>query len=294
MAERSRKFWRLRLGSVWRSRLERLLGRRGRAEQVRYSERSMRIPNFRLDGKVALVTGSSKGLGRAMAFALGRAGARVAFNYLHSEAAANATFQAYREAGLEGGLFRHDVIDPRGVRHLCAEVAGALGPIDILVVNATPAQPLKPIEQYDWDFYQEMLDFFVKSPFLLTREVLPHMKSKRWGRIINITSEVFERAVAPFSAYVAAKGAQNGWMRSMATELAPFGITSNAIAPGWIPVERHEQDPPEMKEAYRRGVPMGHMGVPEDLDGAILLLASEASDFITGQTIHVNGGTTTY
>jgi 3-oxoacyl-[acyl-carrier protein] reductase len=93
----------------------------------------------------------------------------------------------------------------------------------------------------DWAFYQAMLDFFVKSPFLLARACLPHMKQQRWGRIINIGSEVVQRGVPNFTAYVAAKGGQNGFHRSLATELAPFGITVNMISPGWIPVERHEK-----------------------------------------------------
>jgi 3-oxoacyl-[acyl-carrier protein] reductase len=138
-----------------------------------------------------------------------------------------------------------------------------------------------------------MLDFFIKSPFLLTRRTLPHMKQQPWGRIINIGSEVFERGVPNFSAYVAAKGGQNGWTRSMAGELAPFGITVNMIAPGWIPVERHEHDPQEAKDGYRALIPVDRWGVPADLAGAVTLLASEASSFITGQTIHVNGGMTT-
>ena len=254
----------------------------------------MKSPNFSLAGKVALVTGSTRGLGKAMAFALGSAGAKVAFNYANDHAWAERTFAEYRAEGFEGGLFRGSVIDEAEVDAMVASIARELGPVDILVLNATPAQPLKPIEEYDWAFHQSMLDFFVKSPYLLALATLPHMKRQRWGRIVNITSEVFQRGAAPFSAYVAAKGAQCGWMRSMATELAPFGITSNAIAPGWIPVERHEHDPAEMKESYRQGVPMGEMGVPEDLDGAVVFLASGASRFVTGQTIHVNGGTTVY
>ena len=252
----------------------------------------MKAPDFRLDGKVALVTGSSKGLGKAMAFALGAAGAKVAFNYANDQAWAERTFTEYRAQGHAGGLYRASVIDEGEVNRMVADIGRDLGGVDILVVNATPAQPLKPIEQYDWAFYQQMLDFFVKSPYLLTRAVLPHMKARKSGRIINITSEVFNRGVAPFSAYVAAKGAQVGWSRSMANELAPFGITVNMIAPGWIPVERHANDPEHEKEAYRRLIPMARWGIPEDCGGAAVFLASDAASFITGQDLHVNGGMT--
>ena len=140
------------------------------------------------------------------------------------------------------------------------EVRDTLGPIDILVLNATPDQPQRPIEEYDWAFFQQMLDFFVKSPYLLTRACLPHMKAQKFGRIINITSEVFDVGVSPFTAYVAAKGAQTGFTRSLARELAPCGITVNNVAPGWIPVERHEKDPQSDKDAYlarRAGRPLG-------------------------------------
>ena len=252
----------------------------------------MHAPNYNLNGKVALVTGSSKGLGKAMAFALGAAGAKVAFNYANGKDFAEQTFAEFKAEGFTGGLYRANVIDPGEVKSLCAQIAKELGPIDIVIPNATPAQPLKPIEQYDWEFYQSMYDFFVKSPYLLTREVLPHMKRQKWGRIINITSEVFSRGVAPFSAYVAAKGGQIGWSRSMANELAPFGITVNMIAPGWIPVERHANDPEHEKESYRRLIPMGRWGIPQDLAGTVVFLASESSNFVTGQDIHVNGGMT--
>lgn len=137
-----------------------------------------------------------------------------------------------------------------------------------------------------------MLDFFIKSPFLLTRRALPHMKQKKWGRIINITSEVFQRSVAPFSAYVAAKGGQIGWSRSMASELAPFGITVNMVAPGWIPVERHENDPQAEKDAYRAIIPADRWGTPQDVADAVLYFASDEASFVTGQTLCVNGGLT--
>ena len=125
-----------------------------------------------------------------------------------------------------------------------------------------------------------------------TRRGLAAMKRQRWGRIINITSEVFARALGSFSAYVAAKGGQIGWSRSMATELAPHGITVNTVAPGWIPVERHEKDPQEEKDAYFRLIPMGRWGVPEDVAGAVTYFASAEAAFVTGQTLCVNGGMT--
>jgi 3-oxoacyl-[acyl-carrier protein] reductase len=250
------------------------------------------LERFSLRGRVALVTGSTTGLGKAMAMALGAAGARVAMNYANSSKRAELAFAEFQSAGYKGRLFRASVIDEAEVGRVTGEIADQLGPIDILVLNATPAQPQKPIEEYDWDFYQSMLDFFVKSPYLLTRATLPHLKKQRWGRIINIGSEVFQIGRPNFSAYVAAKGAQNGWTRSMSTELAPFGITVNMISPGWIPVERHKNDPPEQKAAYLATVPAGRWGVPDDLGGVVTLLAGDAGSFISGQNICVNGGLT--
>jgi 3-oxoacyl-[acyl-carrier protein] reductase len=175
---------------------------------------------------------------------------------------------------------------------MITEIEKTLGPVDILVINATCDQPHKRIEDYDWEFYQTMLDFFVKSPFLLTRACLPHMKHQRWGRIINIGTEGLLRGVPHFSGYIAAKGGQNGFHRSLATELAPFGITVNMVSPGWILVERHEKDPQSQKDAYHALIPAQRWGVPEDLAGTLIYLASNASNFVTGQNIAVNGGMT--
>lgn len=247
---------------------------------------------FSLAGRVALVTGSSKGLGKAIALGLGRAGAKVAINYQNNTAKAEATAEELRRAGCKVALVRANVIDAADVQRLCGTVAKELGPIDILVPNATPDQPQRPIEQYDWEFYQSMIDFFLKSPYLLTRATLPHMKQQKFGRIINITSEVFHQSVGNFSAYVAAKGAQIGWSRSMATELAPHGITVNTIAPGWIPVERHEKDPQEVKDAYLASIPARRWGTPEDVANAAVYYASTEAAFVTGQTLCVNGGAT--
>jgi 3-oxoacyl-[acyl-carrier protein] reductase len=248
--------------------------------------------SFQLDGHVALVTGSTTGLGKGIALALARAGAGVAMNFCNNAARAEIGFSELLATGGRCVLVRGNVTDPAEVRRIVSEVEQTLGKIDLLVPNATPDQPLRPIEEYDWDFYQSMIDFFVKSPYLLTRAVLPAMKAKRWGRIITICSEVFQRGVAPFSAYVAAKGGQIGWSRSMATELAPFGVTVNMVNPGWIPVERHEKDPAEMKDAYLATIPMNRWGTPRDVGEAVVYFASEEASFITGQTLLVNGGRT--
>ncbi len=249
---------------------------------------------FTLEGRTALITGSTKGLGKTMAFALGRAGAKVALNYFHDSEKAEETLTEFKALGLVGMVYQADVTDETEVNALVKKVEADLGGVDILVLNATPDQPHKAIEDYDWEFYQSMLDFFIKSPFLLTRGVLAHMKAQKWGRIINIGSEVFHLGVPNFSAYVAAKGGQNGWSRSMSRELIPFGINVNMISPGWIPVERHVKDPQSVKDQYLREVPAGRWGFPQDLEGVITFLASESSSFIVGQNIHVNGGMTVF
>jgi 3-oxoacyl-[acyl-carrier protein] reductase len=248
--------------------------------------------SFSLAGHTALVTGSTTGLGKAVALQLGRAGAKVAVNYFNNTQRAEKAMGEFKKAGVESLLVRGNASTEEGVAGIFDDIEKRLGPVDIVVINATPDQPHKAIEEYDWDFYQSMLDFFIKSPYLLARRALPNMKQRKWGRLVNITSEVFHRSVGNFSAYVAAKGGQIGWSRSMATELAPFGITVNTIAPGWIPVERHEKDPQAAKDAYLAQIPMGRWGKPLDVAYAAQYLASEEASFVTGQTICVNGGLT--
>lgn len=247
---------------------------------------------FSLANHVAIVTGSSTGLGKAIALAIGKAGAKVALNYFNNQVRAEKTFAEFQQAKIDCIMVRCDVTTPEGIEHLYKETEAKLGKPDILVPNATCEQPLKPIEEYDWKFHQAMVDFFIKSPFLLTQRGLAHMKQKKWGRIISITSEVYHRAVAPFTAYVAAKGGQTGWSRSLSRELAPFGITVNAVAPGWIPVERHADVPQQEKNDYFKLIPAGRWGVPMDIAWACLFFASEEASFITGQTLCVNGGMT--
>lgn len=247
---------------------------------------------FSLEGHVAIITGNSSGLGKGIGLALGEAGASVPVNFSHNAARAEETLVEYQQAGIKTCLIQADATSAEGIDRLFCETEKQLGMPDILVPNATCDQPQLPIEQYDWEFYQQMIDFFIKSPFLMTQRGLAHMKAQKWGRIINIVSEVYHRSVSPFSAYVAAKGGQIGWTRSMASELASWGITVNMVAPGWIPTERHENDPQQAKDAYLALVPMGRWGVPRDIGDAVLYLASDEASFVSGQTLCVNGALT--
>ena len=247
---------------------------------------------FSLLNKVALVTGSSRGLGRGIALALGKAGAKVCLNYLNNSEVAEGTLTKLREEGIHAAMFRADASDKEQVESMIEAIEEKFGSLDILVPNATPDQPQKPIEEYDADFYRQMYEFFVVSPFHLAKAVLPGMKKRKSGRIINITSEVFHGSVPEFSAYVAAKGGQIGWSRSMASELAPFGITVNTVAPGWIPTERHENDSEEAKNEYLKTIPLGRWGTPEDVGNAVVYYSSDEASFVTGQTLCVNGGRT--
>jgi 3-oxoacyl-[acyl-carrier protein] reductase len=241
---------------------------------------------------VALVTGSTRGLGRQIALALASAGARTAMNYANDHSNAQAAFAELEQVSRDSCLVRGDVTDPVAVDRMCREVSASLGPIEILVINATCNQPELPFEQYDWEFFQSMLDYFVKSPVLLMKACLPYMKQQRWGRIVHITSEVLALASAPCCAYVAAKGGQTGLALSTARELAGSGITVNMLAPGWIPVERHANYSAESMDQYAAGVPAGRMGTPEDVAPTVVYLASEEAKFVTGQTLSVNGGNT--
>lgn len=247
---------------------------------------------FRLDGRVAWITGSSRGLGRIIAETLAAAGARTAVNCHASRQQGQAVVDAIRAAGGEAMLVAGDAMDEAEVDRMAGEIEAAFGPVDIVVANATPFQPMKALEDYTWEEHQSMLDAFVKSPFLLAKRLLPSMKARRQGRIINITSEVFHAGMPQFSAYVAAKGGQIGWSRSMANELAPHGITVNTVAPGWIPVERHDEVPESDKAAYLATVPMARWGKPADVAHAVNFFASAEAAFVTGQTLIVNGGRT--
>jgi 3-oxoacyl-[acyl-carrier protein] reductase len=241
-------------------------------------------------GRVALVTGSSRGLGAVIARRLAGDGFAVAVNGRPGDEGVAAVARSIRDDGGTAAGYYADVTDEQQVAGLVAAITDALGPVDVLVLNATGPQPEAPVTEVSWADHIAQLDFFVKSPVLLGRVVLPGMQARRYGRVVHIDSEVARRPPPGRSAYAAAKNAQIGLTRSWARELAPFGITVNTVAPGFIPVERHADVPDEIRRAYLASVPAGRMGTPADIAHAVSFLASGGAGFVTGQRIVVDGG----
>lgn len=243
-----------------------------------------------LSGRIVLVTGGSKGLGRSICQAFGDTKATVIVNYAHSVEGAKQTVQMIEQAGGKAVAIQADITDEASVERLIGEIKEQTGDsVDILVNNATGPQPELSIEESSWQDYLDQLNFFVKAPLLLLKAVLPGMKQRGYGRIVNIGSEVIQVGNANFANYVTAKSAQLGMTRSWANELGPSGITVNLLNPGFIPVERHEGVDPE---GYRIHVPLRKMGEPIDIANAAVFLASDEARFITGQSLSVNGGNT--
>lgn len=246
---------------------------------------------FDLTGRVVLVTGAGGGLGKHIAHCFAKAGANVAMNDLNREAVAAAATELSKD-GFTVLAVGGDVTDEVGVDSIFTAIEKVFGPVDTVVANATGKQVSEPIENLDWDYFQSMIDFFIKSPYLLSKRALPNMKVAGFGRIISIASEVFAEGANLSTAYTAAKGGQIGFTRSLSTEVSKDGITVNAVAPGFIPVERHSHLPKEVFDGYLATVPAGRFGTPADIGWASVFLASREAGFITGETIHVNGGRT--
>jgi 3-oxoacyl-[acyl-carrier protein] reductase len=240
----------------------------------------------------ALVTGASRGLGPHLARRLAADGWPVAVNYRSDPAGANNVVSEIADKGGKAQAFPADVTDERQVGALVATVEKALGPIQVVVANATGPQPFIPADEVTWQQHLDQLVFFVKSPTLLMQATLPGMKRLGTGRFIHIGSDMFERALPGASAYNAAKGAQIGLARTWARELGPFGVTTNVVAPGWIPVERHGEITDENSGAYREEIPLRRMGTPAEVADVVAFVASDASRFVNGERITVNGGHT--
>lgn len=236
-----------------------------------------------LKGKVALVTGASRGIGRDIVLALSRAGASVALNFIRNEKEAAATVREIERIGSPCLSVRADVSRSGSVAEMISKIREDLGPIQILVNNAGISRPLKvdQITEKDWD---ETIQVNLKSTFLVTQAVLPDMRTQKYGRIINISSVAAQTGGVVGPHYAASKAGMLGLTHSYANLLAKEGITVNAIAPALILTEMVRDNPNARSDL----IPVGRFGLAEEVTSIVLMLVENG--YITGQTINANGG----
>ncbi len=242
-----------------------------------------------LDGKTALVTGASRGIGRAIALRLAAEGANIAINYAGNTAKAEETKAAIEAAGGKAALFQADVSDSAQVEQMVASVLETFGSLDILVNNAgiTRDGLLMRMKEEDFD---AVLDTNLKGIFHVTKAVTKIMMKQRSGRIVNMASVVGIIGNAGQTNYAAAKAGVIGFTKSAARELAARAITVNAVAPGFIATDMTAAMPEKAKEATLAAIPLRRMGTPEDVANAVLFLVSDQAAYITGQVVKVDGG----
>ncbi|MCR5559186.1 MAG: 3-oxoacyl-[acyl-carrier-protein] reductase [Schwartzia sp.] len=242
-----------------------------------------------LDGKCALVTGASRGIGRAIALKLASEGAKVALNFAGSAAAAEEVKKEIEAAGGEAVTVQADVSDPASVEAMVQTVSEAFGQIDILVNNAGITRDGLLLRMKDEDF-DAVINTNLKGIFYTTKLVSKLMMKKRFGRIVNMASVVGLTGNAGQTNYAAAKAGVIGFSKSAAKELAARGITVNMVAPGFIETDMTAVIPEKAKEAMMGGIPLGRAGKPEDVANAVLFLVSDQAAYITGQVLKVDGG----
>jgi 3-oxoacyl-[acyl-carrier protein] reductase len=248
--------------------------------------------SFELNGKVALVTGASSGIGRATAAALAANGARVAINFHRNKAGAEAVRAQITGGGGSAKVIQADVTRASDVQSLVEQTVNELGPIDILVNNAgSLVERLKILELTEerWD---EVIDLNLKSAFLCSKAVAASMMERKTGAIINVSSIAGRNGGALGSIhYSAAKGGLITFTKGLAKELAPFGVRVNAVSPGVIDTPYHEEfSSPEMMKTYAGMIPLGRIGTPAEVGKVICFLASDAASYLAGETIEINGG----
>lgn len=242
-----------------------------------------------LVGKVALVTGGSRGIGRAVALKLAENGADVAINYAGNTAAAEEVKAAIEKMGRKAMLVQGSVADTDGVQSLVNQVVKELGGLDILINNAgiTRDGLLMRMKEADWD---AVLETNLKGVFNCSKAVMRTMMKQKSGRIVNMASVVGEMGNAGQANYAAAKAGVIGFTKSLAKEVASRGITVNAVAPGFIATDMTKVLTDDQKAEMARSIPLGRAGQPEDVANAVLFLVSDEAAYITGQVLNVDGG----
>ena len=242
-----------------------------------------------LTGKVALVTGASRGIGQAAAIELAKAGADIIVNFIGNEAVAQETVEAIEALGRKAIKIKANVGDADDVQAMVDKAHATFGHIDILVNNAgiTRDGLLIRMKDSDWD---EVLNINLKGVYLVTKAVAKLMVKQRAGRIINMTSVSGVTGNVGQANYAAAKAGVIGFTKTCAKELAARGITVNAIAPGFIETAMTDVLPEKIKEGIAATVPLGRMGQPEEIAGVVTFLASDFASYITGQVLNVDGG----
>lgn len=248
---------------------------------------------FDLSGRIALVTGSSRGIGRILARALGQAGATIVLNGVDAERLAGAASELAEELGRQVHFRAFDVTDDAAVESAVASVESEVGPIDILVNNAgiQHREPLLEVSRENWN---RVIEVDLTSAFVVGRTVARSMVARGQGKIVNVTSVQADLARATIGPYTSAKGGLRNLTRGMAAEWASAGLQVNSIAPGYIHTEMTQAlvDDPEFDAFIRNRTPAGRWGTPDDLAGPAVWLCSSASDFVNGQVIFVDGGMT--
>ncbi len=242
-----------------------------------------------LKGKVALVTGASRGIGRAISLKLAEQGAFVLINFSSSSDAAQEVLKRIEVGGGQGALLPFDVSDHKAAKEAISGAIKEHGPIQILVNNAgiTRDGLLARMKEADWD---RVFQVNLKGAFNCTQAVAMAMMKSRWGRIINIGSVVGTMGNIGQANYAATKAGLEGFTKSVAREFASRGITANLVAPGFIETDMTAVLKDEIKEQLLKSIPLGRMGSAEDVAEAVAFLASEGAGYITGHTLHVNGG----
>ena len=241
-----------------------------------------------LDGKLVLVTGASRGIGKAIALTLGRAGATV-IGTATTESGSDNISKIFADNKVSGKGIKLNVTDNEQIASLIKIVNEDFGSIDILINNAgiTRDNILLRMKEDEWE---DIINTNLSSLYRMSKSVLRGMIKKRSGRIISITSVVGAMGNAGQSNYAAAKAGMIGFTKSLAREVGVRGITVNAVAPGFIETDMTSNLPDEQKEALASQIPMGRLGTPDEVANAVLFLAGDSGSYITGQTLHVNGG----